>query len=125
MREIRLTYLGFSRLCNVFTGVGTTAKGSLFAFSGGRFSADRSPLNSTRLDNVSPTRSLFSSFSLSAVVSTKALAGAKTLGGFLYSAVNKAGKTVVEAGVKIKKTVEENVSYIDVLRYIFSSAISF
>ncbi|XP_034171257.1 synapse-associated protein 47kD isoform X3 [Osmia lignaria lignaria] len=41
-------------------------------------------------------------------VSTKALAGAKTLGGFLYSAVNKAGKTVVEAGVKIKKTVEEN-----------------
>ncbi|XP_012351071.1 synapse-associated protein of 47 kDa isoform X2 [Apis florea] len=41
-------------------------------------------------------------------VSTKALAGAKTLGGFLYSAVNKAGKTVVEAGAKIKKTVEEN-----------------
>ncbi|KAK1131542.1 hypothetical protein K0M31_017819 [Melipona bicolor] len=41
-------------------------------------------------------------------VSTKALASAKTLGGFLYSAVNKAGKTVVEAGAKIKKTVEEN-----------------
>ncbi|XP_012135182.1 synapse-associated protein 47kD isoform X2 [Megachile rotundata] len=41
-------------------------------------------------------------------VPTKALAGAKSLGGFLYSAVNKAGKTVVEAGVKIKKTVEEN-----------------
>ncbi|KOC61303.1 hypothetical protein WH47_06127 [Habropoda laboriosa] len=41
-------------------------------------------------------------------VSTKALAGAKTLGGFLYSAVNKAGKTVAEAGAKIKKTVEEN-----------------
>ncbi|XP_046825860.1 synapse-associated protein 1 [Vespa crabro] len=41
-------------------------------------------------------------------VSTKALAGAKSLGGFLYSAVNKAGKTVVEASVKIKKTVEEN-----------------
>ncbi|KAH0955438.1 hypothetical protein HN011_007095, partial [Eciton burchellii] len=40
--------------------------------------------------------------------STKALAGAKSLGGFLYSAVNKAGKTVVEASVKIKKTVEEN-----------------
>lgn len=40
--------------------------------------------------------------------STKALEGAKSLGGFLYSAVNKAGKTVVEAGVKIKKTVEEN-----------------
>ncbi|KAG5314575.1 SAP47 protein, partial [Acromyrmex insinuator] len=42
-------------------------------------------------------------------VSTKALAGAKSLGGFLYSAVNKAGKTVVEASVKIKKTVEENI----------------
>ncbi|KAK9303561.1 hypothetical protein QLX08_004785 [Tetragonisca angustula] len=41
-------------------------------------------------------------------VSTKALASAKTLGGFLYSAVNKAGKTVAEAGAKIKKTVEEN-----------------
>ncbi|XP_076760730.1 synapse-associated protein 47kD isoform X1 [Xylocopa sonorina] len=41
-------------------------------------------------------------------VPTKALAGAKTLGGFLYSAVNKAGKTVAEAGAKIKKTVEEN-----------------
>lgn len=49
-------------------------------------------------------------FFLLVAVSTKALAGAKTLGGFLYSAVNKAGKTVVEAGVKIKKTVEENVS---------------
>lgn len=44
-------------------------------------------------------------------VSNKALAGAKTLGNFLYSAVNKAGKTVSEAGAKIKKTVEENVSY--------------
>ncbi|XP_034948684.1 synapse-associated protein of 47 kDa isoform X3 [Chelonus insularis] len=43
-------------------------------------------------------------------VSTKALAGAKSLGGFLYSAVNKAGKTVVEASAKIKKTVEENVN---------------
>ncbi|XP_043252791.1 synapse-associated protein of 47 kDa isoform X2 [Colletes gigas] len=41
-------------------------------------------------------------------VSTKALEGAKSLGGFLYSAVNKASKTVVEAGAKIKKTVEEN-----------------
>ncbi|XP_017884209.1 synapse-associated protein of 47 kDa isoform X2 [Ceratina calcarata] len=41
-------------------------------------------------------------------VSTKALAGAKSLGGFLYSAVNKAGKTVVEAGAKVKKTIEEN-----------------
>ncbi|XP_014474674.1 PREDICTED: synapse-associated protein of 47 kDa isoform X2 [Dinoponera quadriceps] len=40
--------------------------------------------------------------------SAKALAGAKSLGGFLYSAVNKAGKTVVEASAKIKKTVEEN-----------------
>lgn len=45
-------------------------------------------------------------------VSNKALAGAKTLGSFLYSAVNKAGKTVSEAGAKIKKTVEENVSLI-------------
>ncbi|XP_043281514.1 synapse-associated protein of 47 kDa isoform X4 [Venturia canescens] len=43
-------------------------------------------------------------------VSTKALAGAKSLGGFLYSAVNKAGKSVVEASAKIKKTVEENVN---------------
>ncbi|XP_046746362.1 synapse-associated protein of 47 kDa isoform X5 [Diprion similis] len=43
-------------------------------------------------------------------VSTKAIAGAKSLGGFLYSAVNKAGKSVVEASAKIKKTVEENVS---------------
>ncbi|OXU28203.1 hypothetical protein TSAR_008336, partial [Trichomalopsis sarcophagae] len=41
-------------------------------------------------------------------VSTKALAGAKSLGGFLYSAVNKAGKSVAEASAKIKKTVEEN-----------------
>lgn len=44
-------------------------------------------------------------------VSTKALQGAKTFGSFLYSAVNKAGKTVSEAGAKIKKTVGENVSY--------------
>ncbi|XP_046621153.1 synapse-associated protein 1 [Neodiprion virginianus] len=44
------------------------------------------------------------------LVSTKAIAGAKSLGGFLYSAVNKAGKSVVEASAKIKKTVEENVS---------------
>ncbi|XP_016839356.1 synapse-associated protein of 47 kDa isoform X3 [Nasonia vitripennis] len=43
-------------------------------------------------------------------VSTKALAGAKSLGGFLYSAVNKAGKSVAEASAKIKKTVEENVN---------------
>jgi hypothetical protein len=43
-------------------------------------------------------------------VSTKALQGAKSLGNFLFSAVNKAGKTVSEAGAKIKKTVEENVS---------------
>ncbi|EZA51749.1 Synapse-associated protein of 47 kDa [Ooceraea biroi] len=48
-------------------------------------------------------------------VSTKALAGAKSLGGFLYSAVNKAGKTVVEASAKIKKTVEENVSFFIVI----------
>jgi hypothetical protein len=45
-----------------------------------------------------------------AAVSTKALQGAKSIGSFLYSAVNKAGKTVSEAGAKIKKTVEENVS---------------
>ncbi|XP_011503068.1 PREDICTED: synapse-associated protein of 47 kDa isoform X5 [Ceratosolen solmsi marchali] len=43
-------------------------------------------------------------------VSTKALAGAKSLGGFLYSAVNKAGKSVAVASAKIKKTVEENVN---------------
>lgn len=41
-------------------------------------------------------------------VSNKALAGAKSIGSFLYSAVNKAGKTVSEASAKIKKTVEEN-----------------
>lgn len=43
-------------------------------------------------------------------MSTKALQGAKSIGSFLFSAVNKAGKTVSEAGAKIKKTVEENVS---------------
>ncbi|XP_025834405.1 synapse-associated protein 1 isoform X2 [Agrilus planipennis] len=41
-------------------------------------------------------------------VQSKAIAGAKSFGSFLYSAVNKAGKTVSEAGAKIKKTVEEN-----------------
>ncbi|KAK7869302.1 hypothetical protein R5R35_012868 [Gryllus longicercus] len=41
-------------------------------------------------------------------VSTKALQGAKSIGSFLFSAVNKAGKTVTEATTKIKKTVEEN-----------------
>lgn len=46
------------------------------------------------------------------LVSTKALQGAKSIGSFLYSAVNKAGKTVSEAGAKIKKTVGENVSII-------------
>jgi hypothetical protein len=45
-------------------------------------------------------------------VSTKALQGAKSIGSFLYSAVNKAGKTVSEAGAKIKKTVGENVSIV-------------
>jgi len=40
-------------------------------------------------------------------VSTKALQGAKTFGNFFVSAVSKAGKTVTEAGAKIKKTVEE------------------
>ncbi|XP_076262701.1 synapse-associated protein 47kD isoform X2 [Rhynchophorus ferrugineus] len=34
-------------------------------------------------------------------VQSKALAGAKSFGNFLYSAVNKAGKTVTEAGAKI------------------------
>ncbi|KAG8230944.1 hypothetical protein J437_LFUL002977 [Ladona fulva] len=43
-----------------------------------------------------------------AAVSTKAIQGAKSIGSFLFSAVNKAGKTVSEAGAKIKKTVEEN-----------------
>ncbi|EEB13712.1 hypothetical protein Phum_PHUM253930 [Pediculus humanus corporis] len=43
-------------------------------------------------------------------VSNKAVKGAKTLGNFLFSAVNKAGETVSKAGAKIKKTVEENVS---------------
>lgn len=43
-------------------------------------------------------------------VSTKATAAAKSFGGFLYSAVSKAGAKVSEAGAKIKKTVEENVS---------------
>lgn len=42
-------------------------------------------------------------------VSTKAIQGAKNIKSFLFSAVNKAGKTVSEAGAKIKKTVEENV----------------
>lgn len=43
-------------------------------------------------------------------VQSKAIAGAKSFGSFLYSAVNKAGKTVSEASAKIKKTVEENVT---------------
>nr|CAD7262148.1 unnamed protein product [Timema shepardi] len=46
--------------------------------------------------------------SLAIEVSTKALQGAKSIGNFLFSAVNKAGKTVSEASAKIKKTVEEN-----------------
>ncbi|XP_063636016.1 synapse-associated protein of 47 kDa isoform X2 [Cydia splendana] len=41
-------------------------------------------------------------------LTTKAVAGAKSLGNFLYSAVNKAGAKVSEASAKIKKTVEEN-----------------
>lgn len=40
-------------------------------------------------------------------VSTKAIQGARTIGSFFASAVSKAGKTVTEAGAKIKKTVEE------------------
>lgn len=47
---------------------------------------------------------------MSSTVTTKAVAGAKSLGNFLYSAVNKAGAKVSEASAKIKKTVEENVS---------------
>lgn len=43
------------------------------------------------------------------LVQSKALAGAKSFGSFLYSAVNKAGKTVSEASAKIKETVEKNV----------------
>lgn len=43
-------------------------------------------------------------------VTTKAVAGAKSLGNFLYSAVNKAGAKVSEASAKIKETVEKNVS---------------
>lgn len=35
--------------------------------------------------------------------------GARTIGSFFASAVSKAGKTVTEAGAKIKKTVEETV----------------
>lgn len=42
-------------------------------------------------------------------VTTKAVAGAKSLGNFLYSAVNKAGAKVSEASAKIKETVEKNV----------------
>lgn len=43
-------------------------------------------------------------------MTTKAVAGAKSLGNFLYSAVNKAGAKVSEASAKIKETVEKNVS---------------
>ena len=43
-------------------------------------------------------------------VSEKLNQGAKTFGSFLSSAFNKAGKTVSEAGSKIKKSVAENVS---------------
>lgn len=59
-------------------------------------------------------------------MSTKAVAGAKTIGNFLFSAVNKAGETVSKAGAKIKKTVEENVSFnyrqgVPALRYYSGS----
>lgn len=43
-------------------------------------------------------------------VSNKAMQGARSIGSFFASAVSKAGKTVTEAGAKIKKTVEETVS---------------
>ncbi|CAB3224756.1 unnamed protein product [Arctia plantaginis] len=46
-------------------------------------------------------------------LTTKAVAGAKSLGNFLYSAVNKAGAKVSETTAKIKKTVEENVSTLE------------
>ena len=42
-------------------------------------------------------------------VSNKAMQGARSIGSFFASAVSKAGKTVTEAGAKIKKTVEETV----------------
>jgi hypothetical protein len=42
-------------------------------------------------------------------VSNKAMQGARSIGSFFASAVSKAGKTVTEAGSKIKKTVEESV----------------
>lgn len=59
-------------------------------------------------------------FSILSPVSNKALAGAKSLGGFLYSAVNKAGKTMAEASAKIKKTVEENVSFSSFFSFHFN-----
>ncbi|KAJ8918686.1 hypothetical protein NQ315_015006, partial [Exocentrus adspersus] len=55
--------------------------------------------------NESPTEEKDSQFGN---VQSKALAGAKSFGSFLYSAVNKAGKTVSEASAKIKETVEKN-----------------
>ena len=48
-------------------------------------------------------------------VSEKLNQGAKTFGSFLSSAFNKAGKTVSEAGSKIKKSVAENVSICNTL----------
>lgn len=41
---------------------------------------------------------------------SKALAGAKSFGSFLYSAASKAGAKVSEAGAKVKEAVEKNVS---------------
>jgi len=40
-------------------------------------------------------------------VQAKAMQGVRSIGSFFSSAVTKAGKTVTEAGAKIKKTVEE------------------
>lgn len=54
------------------------------------------------------------------IVTNKAVAGAKSFGSFLYSAVNKAGAKVSEVGAKVKKTVEENVS-VPLLYYIIGS----
>lgn len=41
-------------------------------------------------------------------VQSKALAGAKSFGSFLYSAASKAGAKVSEAGAKVKEAVEKN-----------------
>ena len=57
-------------------------------------------------------------------VSEKLNQSAKTFGSFLSSAFNKAGKTVSEAGSKIKKSVAENVSVLRCLRICCSFRVS-